>query len=170
MPQHRDPHYRGRGRRSVPPRRKPGHLRTNYTEDDVYQFIQDMNTVRSVWSEEVRKADSKAARRYDYKSAAICTLIPMVLVTVVVVLMAVDGQIPWWMVPVAQSVFLIYFVFLLFIQRSANYDENIDIIIYREADRRGIKYEKGRTPLYVLMNKINADYNSYLWNRNFKWN
>ena len=38
-----------------------------------------------------------------------------------------------------------------------------------EADRRGIKYQKGVTPFYAIMNRINADYNSRLWNRNFKW-
>ena len=42
-------------------------------------------------------------------------------------------------------------------------------LIYREADRRGIKYTKDVTPLYHIMNRLNADYNSRLWNRSFKW-
>ena len=57
---------------------------------------------------------------------------------------------------------------MMFVNTRGNRDENIDIIIHREADRCGIKYTKD-TQLYALMNKINADYNSYLWNRNFKW-
>ena len=42
-------------------------------------------------------------------------------------------------------------------------------LVYREADRRGIKYIKNDTPLYQIMNRINADYNNQLWNRNFNW-
>lgn len=168
MPQHRDPRYRGRGRRTTAPKRKPGHLRTNYTENDYDQFIADMNVVRSVWSEEVREADSKAAKKYNYKVAAISTMIPMAVVTVIALVMAIKRVIPWWMVPVAQSVFLIYFILMLLLDWKGNYDEDYDIIIHREADRRGIKYDR-KTPLYALMNKINADYNSHLWNRDFKW-
>ena len=168
MVQRRDNRYRGRQRRRTAPQRKPGHLRTNYTENDYDQFVADMYIVRSVWPEEVREADRKAAMKYNYKAAAISTMIPMVGVTILAVLMAISGEIPWWMVPVAQSVFLIYLALIMLLRRKEDYDEDFDIIIYREADRRGIKYDN-KMPHYALMNKINADYNSHLWNRNFKW-
>ena len=168
MPQQRDPRYRGRGRRTAPPKRKPGHLRTNYTEDDFIQFSGDLYTVRSVYSDEVREADRKAARKYNYKIAAISTAIPMAFVTFFAVGMVLDHQILWWVVPVAQSVFLIYFIIVLLINKSSYSEVDYRIIIHREADRRGIKYQKD-TPFYIIMNRLNADYNSHLWNRNFKW-
>ncbi len=169
MPLQRDNRYRGRQRRRPASQRKPGHLRTNYKENDYDLFVADMYIVRSVWPKEVFEADRKAALKYNYEAAAIGTVIPMAFVTVFAVIMVVDGSIPWWMVPVAQSVFLIYFVLILFLQRKGNYDEDFDIIIRREADRRGIKYDKKKIIHYELMNKINADYNSRMWNRNFKW-
>ena len=170
MPQHRDNRYRGRARkRTAPPKRKPGHLRTNYTIDDpCYFFSVDMKTVRSVWPEEVIKDDSRAVRKKEFKVICITLAVLMVPLTVLAVWFVIDHSMPWWIIPAAQTAFLLYFGLMMFVNTRGNRDENIDIIIHREADRRGIKYTKD-TPLYALMNKINADYNSYLWNRNFKW-
>ncbi len=170
MPQQRDNRYRGRARRrAAPPQRKPGHLRTNYRDDDpLYYFIKDMDVVRSVWPEEVRKGDTRAVRKKELKVTCITLAVLMVPLTAFAVWFVIDTGAPWWIIPAAQTAFLLYFALMMFIDTRGNRDEDIDIIIYREADRRGIKYTKA-TPLYVLVNRINADYNSYLWNRNFKW-
>lgn len=170
MPQqpHRDNRYRGRARRVAPPQRKPGHLRTNYSEDDLCQFNRDMAVVRSVWPEEVRKGDSRAVRKKELKASAIVMVVIMVPLTALAVWFVIDTGAPWWIVPAAQTAFLLYFAFMMFVNNRGNRDEDIGIIIRREADRRGITYTRA-TPLYALMNRINADYNSYLWNRNFKW-
>lgn len=170
MPQQRDNRYRGRARRRpAPPQRKPGHLRTNYTADDpMYCFIMDMKVVRSVWPDEVIKEDRRAVRRKNLKWLGIVLVVLMVPVTALAVWAVVDGM-PWWVIPVAQTLVLLYILIMIWSQGILNKDEDIDIIIYREADRRGIKYVKGKTPLYNIMNRINYDYNSHLWNRNFKW-
>ena len=168
MPQHRDPRYRGRTRRTAPPKRKPGHLRTNYTADDPeYLFYVDMEKVRAVWPEEVIKGDRRVMRRKNLRSTGITSLIVMVPVTVIAVWFVLDHSMPWWIIPAAQTAMLLYLL-VIYLQ-DIRKNEDIDIIIHREADRRGIKYDAKRTPLYALMNKINADYNSHLWNRNFKW-
>lgn len=168
MPQHRDPRYRGRGRKRTVPKRKPGHLCTTYTEDNPYLFQQDIEKVRSVWPQEVIEGDRRAVVRHNLKVSAITVSIPMVGVTIVAVSWVWNTGLPWWYVPLAQTAILLYFLLIYFVDFRGNRDENIDIIIRREADRRGIEYDK-KTPLYKLMNRINADYNSYLWNREFKW-
>ena len=162
-----DPRYRGR--RRAAPQRKPGHLRSNYREDDLYLFRADLEKVCAVWPEKVREGDRRAQTKSYMRTTAIACTVVMVPVTAIAVWMAIDGAQPWWMVPVAQTAILIYMISFIFMNKVANRDEDIDFIIYREADRRGIKYKKGTTPLYHIMNRINADYNSYLWNRNFKW-
>lgn len=170
MPQHRDPRYRGR--RAAPPRRKPGHLRTNYTDwDDPINMWADLQTVSAVWPEEVKRADRQLAKRKSLKWTAITALIVMVPVTAFAVWGVVDGDIPWWMIPAAQTAALLYFGFMYIFSDLMHPDDQLDfeVLLYREADRRGIPYEKGKTPKYTLMNRINADYNSHLWNRNFKW-
>lgn len=168
MPQHRDPRYRGRTRRAAPPKRKPGHLRTNYTADDPeYLFHLDMEKVRAVWPEEVIRGDRRAVRRKNLRWIGITSLIVMVPVTVLAVLFVLDQSMPWWIIPVAQSALLLYLLVLWMHNGSLN--DGFDTVIHREADRRGIKYDAKQTPHHALMNKINADYNSHLWNRNFKW-
>ncbi len=127
-----------------------------------------MEVVRSVWPEEVRKGDSRAVRKKEMKVIGITLMALMVPLTAFAVWFVIDTGTPWWIIPAAQTAFLLYFALMMFINSRGNRDEDIDIIIRREADRRGIKYTK-ETPLYALMNRINADYNSYLWNRNFKW-
>lgn len=167
MPQ-RDPRYRGR-RRSAPPRRKPGHLRTNYTEDDMGCFALDLAKLRSVWPKEVLEEDRRVAKTEEFKVCAIGFGIVMVPVSALAIGFVVDSGAPWWSVPVVQSLFLLVLFLRIIIFSDFNGSDDTKLFIYREADRRGIKYDKKRTPLYALMNKINADYNSHLWNRNFKW-
>lgn len=168
--QHRDPRYRGR--RAAPPKRKPGHLRTNYTDwDDPFLMMADLRTVSSVWPEEVRRRDRQLAKRKSLKTTAITSLVVMVPVTAFAVWGVVDGDIPWWIIPASQSAALLYFGLMFIFSNVMHPDEDLEFeqLLYREADRRGIAYEKGKTPKYALMNRINADYNSHLWNRNFKW-
>ena len=165
MAQHRDPRYRGRRRTSA--QRRPGHLRTNYTEDDFMAFGSDIERLQSVWPQSVRDSDRKVVKMQYFKSVAILCLIIGVPATVMAVLMAIGGEIPWWMVPVAQSAVVLYMLFVVLFQH--NDDDDVNTLIYREADRRGIKYVKGQTPLYYIMNRLNADYNSHLWNRKFNW-
>lgn len=169
--QHRDNRYRGRQRRrTAPPQRKPGHLRTNYTADDPdYYFYADLKTVRSVWPKEVIKEDRRAVRRKTFKRTGIALCVVMVPATALTVGYVIDGGMPWWIIPVAQTAVLVYILVMLLSQGVLNKDEDDDVLIYREADRRGIKYVKGKTPLYNIMNRINYDYNTTLWNRNFKW-
>ncbi len=170
MPQQRDNRYRGRQRqRTALPRRKPGHLRTNYTSDDVYLFRQDLEKVRAVWPQDILAGDRKAQRTMMLRITGVTTVIVMVPVTVFAIVGAVKGGMPWWMVPVIQSAALLYILVMNLFNRLGNRDEDIDLLIYREADRRAIKYQKGKTPLYNIMNRINYDYNCTLWNRNFKW-
>ena len=166
MPQH-DPRYRGR-RRNAPPRRKPGHLRTNYAEDDIEAFSNDLAVLRKVWPAGVLEADRKASLRQALKQYALIMGIVMVPLTALTVWAVIDTGAPWWMVPAVQSAILTYILFRLLILRDSLENDTL-FLIYREADRRGIKYVKGDTPLHHIMNRLNADYNSHLWSRNFKW-
>lgn len=168
--QHRDPRYRGR--RAAPPKRKPGHLRTNYTDwDDPSQMLADLQTVSLVWPEEVRRKDRQLAKRQSLKVTAISTLIVLVPVTFFAAWGVIDGDVPWWIIPASQTAVLLYlgFAYLFSSLKHPNNQLDFEQLLYLEADRRGIKYDKGKTPKYALMNKINTDYNSHLWNRNFKW-
>ena len=162
----RDNRYRGR--RAAPPQRKSGHLRTNYTEDDIELFKNDLKKLRAVWPKEMIEGDRRVQKRRYLKTVAIICSVIGVPATIVAVWMAASGEIPWWMVPAAQSVAVIYALWVWFVDGSHG-DDDISVLIYREADRRGIKYTKDVTPLYHIMNRINADYNSRLWNRTFKW-
>ena len=163
MPTPHDPRYRGRRRSSA--QRRPGHLRTNYAEDDIQAFSQDLERLRSVWPESVREADSKAELRKAFKTNGIICLIVMVPLTAILVYLVASGDAPWWSIPVGQSFLLLYLWFRLLMFHG----ENTMFLIYREAERRGIRYAKGDTPLYHIMNRLNADYNSHLWNRKFTW-
>lgn len=163
MAQQRDPRYRGRRRPSA--QRRAGHLRTNYVEDDIVAFAADLERLRSEWSESVREADRKAELRKAFKTNGIICLIVMVPMTAILVYLVASGDAPWWSIPVGQSYLLLYLWFRLLMFHG----EDTMFLIYREADRRGIKYIKGQTPLYHIMNRMNADYNSRLWNRTFKW-
>ena len=163
MPISRDPRYRGRRRTSA--QRRPGHLRTNYTEDDIEAFARDLERLRAVWPESVRESDDKAYRRQILKTNGIISAIAMVPMTAIFVWLVVTGDAPWWSIPVVQSLVLgVLWLRMLTFSGADN-----TFFIYREADRRGIKYVKGDTPTYHIMNRLNADYNSHLWNRNFNW-
>ena len=159
----RDNQYRRR--RAASSQRRPGHLRTNYVEDDIVAFAADLERLRSEWSQSVREADSKAELRKAFKTNGIICLIVMVPLTAILVYLVASGDAPWWSIPAGQSFLLLYLWFRLLMFHG----EDTMFLIYREADRRGIKYTKDVTPLYHIMNRINADYNSRLWNRTFKW-
>ena len=159
----RDNQYRRR--RAASSQRRPGHLRTNYVEDDIVAFAADLERLRSEWSESVREADSKAELRKAFKTNGIICLIVMVPMTAIMVYLVASDDAPWWSIPVVQSFLLLYLWFRLLMFHG----EDTMFLIYREADRRGIKYTKDVTPLYHIMNRINDDYNSRLWNRSFKW-
>ncbi len=159
----RDNQYRRR--RAASSQRRPGHLRTNYVEDDIVAFAADLERLRSEWSESVREADSKAELREAFKTNGIICLIVMVPMTAIMVYLVASDDAPWWSIPVVQSFLLLYLWFRLLMFHG----EDTMFLIYREADRRGIKYTKDVTPLYHIMNRLNADYNSRLWNRSFKW-
>ena len=159
----RDNQYRRR--RAASSQRRPGHLRTNYVEDDIVAFAADLERLRSEWSESVREADSKAELRKAFKTNGIICLIVMVPMTAIMVYLVASDDAPWWSIPVVQSFLLLYLWFRLLMFHG----EDTMFLIYREADRRGIKYTKDVTPLYYIMNRLNADYNSRLWNRSFKW-
>ena len=166
MPQHRDPRYRGRKHTTA--KRRLGHLRTNYVEDDMEAFSRDLERLRTVWSESVLESDRKAATNQFLKTTAIVCGIVMVPVTALLVWMILDGAISWWLLPIVQSAIIIFFL----LRMSFMWDprgNDTTFLIYREADRRGVKYIKRETPLYHIMNRLNADYNSQLWNRNFNW-
>lgn len=159
----RDNQYRRR--RAASSQRRPGHLRTNYVEDDIVAFAADLERLRSEWSESVREADSKAELREAFKTNGIICLIVMVPMTAIMVYLVASDDAPWWSIPVVQSFLLLYLWFRLLMFHG----EDTMFLIYREADRRGIKYTKDVTPLYHIMNRLNADYNSHLWNKTFKW-
>lgn len=97
MPDRRDPRYRGRRRTSA--QRRPGHLRTNYVEDDIQSFANDLERLRSVWSESEREGDRKAERRQALKTNGIICLVVMVPVTALLVYLVLDGSAPWWAIP-----------------------------------------------------------------------
>jgi len=163
MPTSQDPRYRGRRRTSA--QRRLGHLRTNYAEDDIEAFSRDLERLRSVWPEIVREADRKAERRQAFKTNGLICLVVMVPVTALLVYLVLDGAAPWWFIPLGQSFLLLS----LWVRLLTFRGENTMLLIYREADRRGIRYSKGDTPLYHIMNRLNTDYNSHLWNRHFNW-
>ena len=163
MPISRDPRYRGRRRTSA--QRRPGHLRTNYVEDDIEAFARDLERLRAVWPESVRESDDRAYRRQVLKTNGIISAIAMVPMTAIFVWLVVTGDAPWWSIPVVQSLVL-GFLWLRMLTFSG---ADNTFFIYREADRRGIKYVKGDTPTYHIMNRLNADYNNHLWNRHFNW-
>ena len=163
MAERRDPRYRGRRRTSA--QRRPGHLRTNYTEDDIEAFAADLERLRSVWPESVREGDNKAYRRQVFKTNSIICAAVMVPLTAVFVYLVIESDISWWSIPIMQT-FLLLMLWLRLLTFSG-YDTTF--LIYREADRRGVKYKKGDTPTYHIMNRLNADYNNHLWNRKFNW-
>lgn len=163
MPDRRDPRYRGRRRTSA--QRRPGHLRTNYVENDMEAFANDLTRLRSVWTESVLEGDRKAKRKQALKTNGIICLVVMVPLTALLLYLVIDGAAPWWFVPVGQT----FLLFSLLVRLLTFDGDDIVFFIYREADRRGIPYMKGDTPLYHIMNRLNADYNSHLWNRNFNW-
>lgn len=163
MAHRNDPRYRGRRRTSAQQRR--GHLRTNYAEDDIMAFSTDLERLRSVWPEHVREEDRKAELRSAFKTNSIICLIVMVPMTAILIYIVLTDNAPWWTVPIVQTII----VLSLWLRLITFGGEDTMFLIYREADRRGIKYVKGETPLYHIMNRLNADYNSCLWNRTFKW-
>jgi len=134
-------------------------------EDDIEAFSRDLERLRSVWHESVREADRKAERRQAFKTNGLICFVVMVPVTVLLVYLVLDGAAPWWAIPIGQSFLLLS----LWVRLLTFRGENTMLLIYREADRRGIRYSKGDTPLYHIMNRLNADYNSHLWNRHFNW-
>ena len=163
MPTSRDLRYRGRRRTSA--QRWPGHLRTNYVEDDIGAFALDLERLRSVWPESVREGDRKAEMRKALKTNGIICLVVMVPMTAILIYLVLDGAAPWWSIPMGQTFLLLTLLARLMMLNN----EDTLFLIYREADRRGIRYIKDETPLYQIMNRLNADYNSHLWNRSFKW-
>ena len=163
MPTSRDLRYRGRRRTSA--QRRPGHLHTNYVEDDIGAFARDLERLRSVWPESVREGDRKAEMRKALKTNGIICLVVMVPMTAILIYLVLDGDAPWWSIPMGQT-----FLLLTLLARLMMFNnEDTLFLIYREADRRGIRYIKDETSLYQIMNRLNADYNSHLWNRSFKW-
>ena len=163
MPQQPNPRQRARRRTSA--QRRPGHLRTNYAEEDIEAFAADLERLRSVWPESVREGDDKAYRRQVLKTNSIICAAVRVPMTAVFVYLVIDSDISWWSIPIMQtSLLLILWLRLL---TFSGFDTTF--FIYREADRRGIRYKKGDTPTYHIMNRLNADYNSHLWNRKFTW-
>ena len=164
MAHRRDNRYRGRRRTSA--QRRPGHLRTNYSEEDIAAFANDLVRLQSVWPPEVIEADRKAALRKAMKTNVIICAVVMVFFTAALVYVVVSDGAPWWSILVGQTIVLAYLFLRLLMVRSDASDTMF--LIYREADRRGIKYSK-EAPLYHLMNRLNADYNNHLWNRSFEW-
>ena len=163
MAERRDPRYRGRRRTSA--QRRAGHLRTTYTEDDIQAFSADLERLRASWPTNVIKEDSKAELKQAFRTNGIICLIVMVPVTALLVYLFIQGDAPWWIIPGGQTFFLLTILGRLLMFHG----EDTLFLIYREADRRGVKYVKGDTPLYIIMNRLNADYNSHLWNRSFRW-
>lgn len=164
MDDRRDPRYRGRRRTSA--QRRPGHLRTTYTEEDIAAFANDLVRLQSVWPPEVIEADRKAALREAMKTNIIICAVVMLFCTAALVYVVVSDGAPWWGILVGQTIVLAFlFLRLLMVRGDAN---DTVFLLYREADRRGIKYSKD-APLYHLVNRLNADYNSHLWNRKFTW-
>lgn len=163
MPTSRDPRYRGRRRTSA--QRRPGHLRTNYVEDDIEAFGRDLERLRSVWPESVREADRKAERKQALKTNGIICLVVMIPYSAIMVYIVVNGEAPWWSIPLGQTVVLLF----MWLRLLMIHNEDTMFLIHREAERRGIRYSKRDTPLYHIMNRLNADYNSHLWNRHFNW-
>ena len=160
----RDNRYRGRRRTSA--QRRPGHLRTNYAEEDIAAFANDLVRLQSVWPPEVIEADRKAALRKAMKTNVIICAVVMVFFTAALVYAVVSDGAPWWSILVGQTIVLASLFLRLLMVRSDASDTMF--LIYREADRRGIKYSR-EAPLYHLMNRLNADYNNHLWNRSFEW-
>ena len=166
MPDHRDPRYRGRRRASA--QRRAGHLRTTYTEDDIQAFSADLERLRASWPTNVIEEDRKAELKQAFRTNGIICLIVMVPVTALLVYLFIQGDAPWWIIPGGQTFFLLIILGRLLMFHGFHGEDTM-FLIYREADRRGIRYAKGDTPLYHIMNRINADYNNHLWNRSFKW-
>ncbi len=132
-------------------------LRCNYTETWMPDFIEDMQTIYAEYTEEIRRGDRQA----HLKAAAIRTVVAMLVVLAVLIPIAIMAQIPWWIVALIQTVTCAAFF-------ARSYDDTEAIVIYREADRRGVTYDRKRTPLYEIMNAINKDHNT-LWNKKFVW-
>ncbi len=82
----------------------------------------------------------------------------MIPVTALVLYLVISEGGPWWVVPVAQTVALIYIWLSI---RSINTSDYM-FIIQREAARRGFRYDKDKMSLYHIMNRLNADYNGRL--------
>ena len=104
MAHRRDNRYRGRRRTSA--QRRPGHLRTNYAEEDIAAFANDLVRLQSVWPPEVIEADRKAALRKAMKTNVIICAVVMVFFTAALVYVVVSDGAPWWSILVGQTIVL----------------------------------------------------------------
>lgn len=132
-------------------------LRCNYTETWMPDFIEDMQTIYKEYPEEIRRGDRQA----HLKSAGIRTVVAMLVTLAVLIPIAIMAMIPWWIVASIQTITCAAFF-------ARFYDDTEATVIYREADRRGVTYDRKHTPLYEIMNAINKDHNT-VWNKQFVW-
>ena len=105
------------------------------------------------------------------KVMAISSLGAFVPLTIFLVVVAINDGIAWYAVPFVQSAVVLYFFLLYIIHRKNDNRDTIECF-FREAERRGIRFDRkkyDKDNIYYLVNRVNADYNSRLWNRKFKW-
>ncbi len=141
---------------SVPPSRR---LRTDYSENEetkkLYRCLNnDLEVLRRFYPESVRRADHLAVVR----SMIPVVLVIMFLLTVATLFIVVKCGMSWWHVPLVQSVAFLYVVMVM-AGSSTGISERV--ILRREADRRGVHYDKD-TPIYILLNRVNEQYNATL--------
>ena len=132
-------------------------LRCNYREDDLPQFMQDLRVLTARRPAQVLRADRRALRRKNSRTSAIATLCIMILATAFLLWAIMEVGMRWYWLPVVQSVMVLVFFGVSYLHISFDDDP---FLIYREADRRGIRYTLGTTELYQIMNAMNRQYNT----------
>ena len=149
--------YRRRPRPRPAPQR-PATLRTDYSEEEksyIYHCVNcDLEVLRRFYPESVKRADRLAVVR----SMMPLVLVIMILLTAATVFIVVKDRLSWWHVPLVQSVAFLYVVMVM-AGSSTGISERV--ILRREADRRGVHYDKD-TPIYILLNRVNEQYNATL--------
>ena len=140
---------------SQPPRR----LRTDYSESDTVDRIRfyrlvndDLNELTRRNRQQTHKGDTLAVAMHLFRIGVGV----MAVITAGAVALVVYTHRPWWNLVALQSIGVAYVgVWLV----TADLGVAERVTLRREADRRRIPYSRS-TPLYALLNRVNAHHNA----------
>jgi hypothetical protein len=177
------------GRRRAQPSSR---LYTKYTFEDavtnefyIDRVQRDMDTVMAGYPRSVHQSDWHKYLRHYWRYKAWLAFAATCFVTLYVIMHHMDHRWGWWQSLLLQAALMVPVVAVFLITRPHTTDLTyLRLRIFEECDRRGIAYDPERrvrvikgingeevSDAYVpdLVNLINADYNSKMWDRKFEW-